>query len=96
MPAPNRSGCDVATRSCAFRGFSQTTSPRGDAPETPDYERIANTTQRWRDLIGYHTRFGDVSALLAGVDDRYVIMNAGDELRLQFPEQPRPPSRLAP
>jgi hypothetical protein len=24
------------------------------------------------------------------VDDRYVIMNAGDELRLRFPEQPAP------
>ena len=40
---------------------------------------------RWRDLVGYHTRFGDVGELLAGVDDRYVIMNAGDELRLEFP-----------
>jgi tetratricopeptide (TPR) repeat protein len=75
-----------------FRGFSQTSSPRGDAPETPDYNRIANTTQRWRDLEGYHTRFGDVHELLTGVDDRYVIMNAGDELRLEFTERPRPPA----
>ena len=71
-----------------FRGFSQTSSPRGDAPETPDYGRLANTAQRWRDLEGYHTRFGDVRELLAGVDDRYVIMNAGDELRLEFAERP--------
>jgi tetratricopeptide (TPR) repeat protein len=76
----------------AFRGYSQTTSPRGEAPETPIYERVANTTQRWRDLVGYYTRFGDVNALLAGVDDRYVIMNAGDELRLRFDEQPPPPA----
>ena len=76
----------------AFRGYSQTTSPRGDAPETPIYERLANTTQRWRDLVGYYTRFGNVNALLAGVDDRYVIMNAGDELRLRFEEQPPPPA----
>jgi hypothetical protein len=74
----------------AFRGYSRTTSPRGEAPETPDYERVANTAQRWRDLVGYYTRFGNVNALLAGVDDRYVIMNAGDELRLQFAEQPAP------
>ena len=40
---------------------------------------------RWRDLVGYYTRFGDVRELLRGVDDRYVIMNAGDELRLAFP-----------
>jgi len=76
----------------AFRGYSQTTSLRGDAPETPIYERLANTTQRWRDLVGYYTRFGNVNALLAGVDDRYVIMNAGDELRLRFEEQPLPPT----
>ncbi len=74
-----------------FRGFSQTVSPRGEAPETPDYGRLANTTQRWRDLEGYHTRFGDVRELLTAVDDRYVIMNAGDELRLEFPERPAPP-----
>jgi hypothetical protein len=43
---------------------------------------------RWRDLEGFHTRFGDVRELLQAVDDRYVIMNAGDELRLAFPEAP--------
>ena len=46
--------------------------------------------QRWRDLVGYYTRFGDVRELLERVDDRYVIMNAGDELRLSFPA-PAPP-----
>ena len=75
-----------------FRGFSETTSPRGEAPETPEYDRIATRAQRWRDLTGYHTRFGDVRELVAQVDDRYVIMNAGDELHLRFPEQPPPPA----
>ena len=95
----DRSQAQVRTRrlplmsaELAFRGYSQTTSPRGDAPETPIYERVANTTQRWRDLVGYYTRFGNVIALLAGVDDRYVIMNAGDELRLRFEEQAPPPA----
>ena len=81
-----------ASAELAFRGYSQTTSPRGDAPETPIYERVSNTTQRWRDLVGYYTRFGEVNSLVAGVDDRYVIMNAGDELRLRFQEQPAPPA----
>jgi hypothetical protein len=75
-----------------YRGYSKTVSPRGDAPETPEYSTIAGVTQRWRDLVGFHTRFGNVNALLSGVDDRYVIMNAGDEMRLQFPEQPAPES----
>jgi hypothetical protein len=59
-------------------------------PETPIYDKIANVSQRWRDLVGYYTRFGDVRELLTDVDDRYVIMNAGDELQLQFPVAPAP------
>ena len=89
---PKTTRLQPANAELAFRGYSETTSPRGEAPETPIYERVANTTQRWRDLVGYYTRFGDVNALLAGIDDRYVIMNAGDELRLRFAEQPPPPS----
>ena len=71
-----------------YRGFSRTVSPRGTAPETPEYDRVASTSPRWRDLTGYHTRFGDVRELVDRVDDRYVIMNAGDELRVRFPEAP--------
>jgi hypothetical protein len=74
-----------------YRGFSYTVSPRGDSPETPEYDRIVSTSPRWRDLTGYHTRFGDVRELIGQVDDRYVIMNAGDEMRLQFAEAPAPP-----
>ncbi len=73
-----------------YRGFSETSSGRRDLPEIPVYERIANTVPRWRDLVGYHTRFGDVRPLLAEVEDRYVIMNAGDELLLSFPAPPPP------
>jgi hypothetical protein len=58
-------------------------------PERPRYE-LEGTAQRWRDLEGFYTRFGDVRELLAGVDDRYVIMNAGDEIRLAFPAAPPP------
>jgi hypothetical protein len=75
-----------------YRGFSRTSEDRAaHAPEVPDYGRIANVTPRWRDLVGYHTRFGDVSELLAAVDDRYAILNAGDELRMRFPALPPPP-----
>ncbi len=73
-----------------FRGFSQTRDVRSSSPEVPDYGRIANTAPRWRDLAGYYTRFGDVRELLTAVEDRYVIMNAGDELRLSFPERAAP------
>ena len=80
---------DPAVADLGYRGYSRTEllGPRG--LELPDYA-IGNHRPRWRDLVGFHTRFGDVRELLAGVDDRYVIMNAGDEMRLRF-EAPPPP-----
>jgi tetratricopeptide (TPR) repeat protein len=86
----------AATRAdLTYRGFSVTTRARRDVPETPTYGRIANTAPRWRDLVGFYTRFGDVRELVAGVDDRYVIMNAGDELRLSFDAPAAPPTGWA-
>jgi tetratricopeptide (TPR) repeat protein len=75
-----------------YRGFSRTTQDRRDVPEIPEYAALANIGQRWRDLVGYYTRFGDVRELVDRVDDRYVIMNAGDELQLLFPVLPPPPA----
>jgi Tfp pilus assembly protein PilF len=66
-----------------YRGYSATEQTDASSPERPRYV-LAGTAARWRDLEGYHTRFGDVKELLERVDDRYVIMNAGDELRLRF------------
>lgn len=82
----------AATADLRYRGFSKTASLRDDAPETPSYAPIAARGQRWRDLVGFYTRFGDVRELIAGVDDRYVIMNAGDELALSFPVPAPPPA----
>ena len=81
---------DPRVATLRYRGFSRTEflGPRG--LEIPRYE-IANTRPKWRDLVGFHTRFGDVRPLLKEVDDRYVIMNAGDELALRFPVPAPPP-----
>jgi Tfp pilus assembly protein PilF len=75
-----------------YRGFSTVHQANPSSPEIPDYNHLAGTAQLWRDLSGYYTRYGDVRELLAAIDDRYVIMNAGDELSLRFPEQPPPPA----
>jgi Tfp pilus assembly protein PilF len=75
-----------------YRGYSVIDKPNGSSPEVPDYNQMSSSKQIWRDLIGYYTRFGDVRELLQKVDDRYVIMNAGDEMSLRFPEQPPPPA----
>jgi tetratricopeptide (TPR) repeat protein len=67
-----------------YRGYSEWYRPDSVSPKLPNYGEISGTQPRWRDLEGYHTRFGDVSELLEEIDDRYVIMNAGDEMILEY------------
>lgn len=66
-----------------YRGFSEMYRPSPHAPHLFDYQKVTTEAQ-WRDLAGYYTRFGDVSALLQEVDDMYVILNAGDEITVEF------------
>jgi hypothetical protein len=80
---------ELASAELRYRGYDETVQTAASSPERPRYV-LAGTAPRWRDLEGYHTRFGDVLELLRRVDDRYVIMNAGDELALRFPEAPPP------
>jgi tetratricopeptide (TPR) repeat protein len=73
-----------------YRGYSVINQKDDSSPEVPDYNRLSSSKQIWRDLIGYYTRFGDVRELLKQSDDRYVIMNAGDEMSFRFAAQPPP------
>jgi len=82
---------DATAADLHYRGYSVMNMPgAARAPEVPDYNQIEGTKQHWRDLIGYYTRFGDVRELINHIDDRYVIVNSGDELSLRFAEQPAP------
>jgi len=83
----------LKTADLQFRGFSVTAQKDPSTPERPRYV-VEGVAARWLDLEGFHTRFGDVRELLQQVDDRYVIMNAGDELRVTFPEAPPPGAGL--
>lgn len=83
---------DPSVADLHYRGYSVIERPDAGAPEVPHYDEILGTKQRWRDLIGYYTRYGDVRELLKQIDDRYVIVASGDELSLRFPEQPAPPA----
>lgn len=74
-----------------YRGYSVINQTDDSSPEIPDYNRLFSSKQIWRDLIGYYTRFGDVRELLKGTDDRYVIMNAGDEMKFRFAAPDAPP-----
>ena len=74
-----------------YRGYNVTDFIGPRRIEIPRYE-LATIRPIWRDLVGFHTRFGDVRELLTEVDDRYAILNAGDELRLRFDAPPEPPA----
>lgn len=67
-----------------FRGFSRVQiHPQRKQPEWflyPDPRPVSN----WNPTPGLYTRYGDVGELLREIDDRFVIMGSGDELRLSF------------
>jgi hypothetical protein len=81
-----------ATADLHYRGYSVINQLNASSPEVPHYNQMSSSKQVWRDLIGYYTRFGDVRELLEKIDDRYVIMNAGDEMTFRFPAQSAPPA----
>ena len=66
-----------------YRGFSIVNRKNYSSPHIPDYYNIT-TGQKWRDLTGAYTKYGDVLPLLLDSDSKYVIMNAGDEISLEF------------
>ncbi len=74
-----------------FRGILAMSQANRSSPELPHYDRIVSEGQPWRDLIGYHTRFGDIRELLEKVDDRYAILKAGDEIVMRFAVPDGPP-----
>ena len=61
-----------------YRGFSALSRKDFSSPHLPDYYDVT-TGQKWRDLTGVYTRYGDVLPLLLESDSKYVSMNAGDE-----------------
>jgi Tfp pilus assembly protein PilF len=83
---------DLSSAELRYRGFSKFSQADDSSPELPDYNHLEGTAQKWRDLVGYSTRHGDVRELLEKIDDRMVITSAGDELRLKFAAMPAPPA----
>ena len=59
-------------------------------PAIYDYQRV-DPGLPFKNMTGAYTRFGDVRALLAEVDDRFVTMARGDEVALEFDASALPP-----
>ncbi len=74
----------TAAAEVRFRGFSESKiHPRRTQPET-FYYQPSSATSYWNPTPGLYTRYGEVKDLVEDPDDRFVIMGAGDELRLEF------------
>jgi hypothetical protein len=66
------------------RGFSApVTDARDDHPARFDWDRLEKEP-RWNQHRGMLTRYGDAAPLLGAVDDRFVILSAGDAIDLRF------------
>ncbi len=75
---------DPVTADHHYRGFSRMYRKGGRyGPHWFDYETV-NKDQKWRDLSGSYTRYGDVLELLQDPDNQYIIANAGDETTIEF------------
>lgn len=75
---------NLVQASLDYRGYSA--SYRKGGPFGPHWFDYYHTTkgQKWRDLTGYYTRYGNVRPLLLAADDEYIIANSGDEITLDF------------
>ena len=81
----------LARSELRFRGFSQNqTHPQRTEPESFDYARVRPTSV-WNPTPGNYTAYGRVDELIEQIDDRYVILGAGDELTLRFAAMGEPP-----
>ncbi len=83
-PETRQTAVPVLSADVRFRGFS---ASRIDAerkqPEQFFYS-LSTPLSYWNPTPGKYTRYGDVRELLADVDDQYVVMGSGDEIRLRL------------
>lgn len=80
----------VAEADLHFLGFPREYSPDGRKPYLYDYA-LAASSFPWKSMRGRFTRYGDVRDLLLKSDDRFVVMNRGDEIALRFDARHLPP-----
>ncbi|MGA8026839.1 MAG: FG-GAP-like repeat-containing protein [Bryobacteraceae bacterium] len=90
-PRVRLTSIDADSADLHFRGFSRPViDPTRQQPEQFLYDQVAPVSS-WNPTPGLYTRYGDVQTLVKDVDDRLVVMAAGDELKLQFSSAQLPP-----
>jgi tetratricopeptide (TPR) repeat protein len=72
------------------RGFPRRYRETPDGPELFDHDDVSQGP-KWVDVPGLLTRLGDVTALLARADDRWVAFQGGDAIRIEYDAVKLPP-----
>lgn len=66
-----------------YGGYARCYDLAPDGPHWFDYN-VLTSNERWDYHCGSFTRYGDVTPLLTAFDDRYIIMQHGDEAAVRF------------
>ena len=73
----------LALATLHFRGYPRQIDLPSNGDLDYDYDRVS-LTGPYQHQRGSYTRFGDVTPLLKGIDDRYVIFGSGEEIASEF------------
>ena len=73
----------LATATLHFRGYPTQIEGASPGDLDYDYDRVS-LTGPFQHQRGNYTRMGDVTPLLKGIDDRYVIFGSGEEIAAEF------------
>lgn len=66
-----------------FRGYPTQIEGKNPGDLDYDYNRVS-LTGPFQHQRGSYTRYGDVTALVKGIDDRYAIFGSGEEIATEF------------
>jgi hypothetical protein len=90
-PEVRQTAIPVLSADVGFRGFSASRIDAERKQPEQFFYAMSTALSYWNPTPGNYTRYGDVRALLADVDDQYVVMGSGDEIRLRLNARALPP-----
>jgi hypothetical protein len=73
----------VSAATLHFRGYPKQLDGKSTGDLNYDYDRVS-LTGPFQHQRGNYTRFGNVTELVKGIDDRYVIFGSGEEIAAEF------------
>jgi tetratricopeptide (TPR) repeat protein len=80
----------LATATLRFRGYPK--QIEGASPGDLDYDyNLVSLTGSFQHQRGNYTRLGDVTPLVEGIDDQFVIFGSGEEIAAEFDASALPP-----